>query len=466
MVEAARLKILVDREPRAEGRYVQYWMQQAMRAEGNPALDHAVELANRLKLPVVVAFGLTGGKSEPYPEARLRHYVFLLQGLADTKAALERRGIAFVIRKGSPDEVQLDLSRDAAILVCDRGYLMPQRTWQRAVAARVECRMVEVETDAVVPLETASGKHEFAARTLRPKIYRLWEEYLVEHASPPVRDTAQGLGLRSDVDLSDPLKAAGELNVDRSVGPVRRFEGGLTAARTRLRAFLDGGFDGYKDSRSEPGRATVSHMSPFLHFGQISPVEIALAARAARRGAAEARASFLEELGVRRELAPNHCWFEPRYASYESVPDWARKTLDEQRGDPRPYLYDRAALEEGRTHDSVWNGAMREMRETGYMHNRLRMYWGKKIVEWSPSPEEAFATTLAINNTFFVDGRDANSFTNVGWLFGLHDRPWFRRPVFGTVRYLGDNTLRKFDTAGYLRSVDELVAREAGSGGA
>jgi deoxyribodipyrimidine photo-lyase len=460
MVEATRIRVLADREPRSGGRYVQYWMQQAMRAEGNPALDHAVELANGLRLPVLVSFGLTGARSAPYPEANRRHYGFLLQGLAEVARALRRRGVAFVIRYGAPDTVTLALAGEAAILVCDRGYLAPQRTWQRAVVERIDCRMIEVETDSVVPVAIASPKHEFAARTLRPKITRAMDDYLVETPPPKLRVAWAGEEPASDVDLTDPLGVARGLKADGSVLPVRRFTGGLSAARERLAAFLSGGFDGYAQSRSAPERATVSHMSPYLHFGQISPVEIALAARSAGRGGAEDRAAFVEELIVRRELAHNHCWYEPGYASYASLPDWARKTLDERRRDERPFLYDRAALEEGRTHDRYWNGAMREMRETGYMHNRMRMYWGKKIVEWSKSPEDAFATALAINNRFFVDGRDANSFTNIGWLFGLHDRPWFRRPIFGTVRYMGENSLRKFDADGYLRSVEDLAAAE------
>ena len=463
MAEAGRIRILKDGEPRPGGRYVQYWMQQAMRAEGNAALDHAVHLANGLGLPVLVSFGLTGSASPPYPEANARHYTFLLEGLAEVATALGARGIAFVIRRGAPDEVAAALAGDAAVLVCDRGYLRPQREWQRLVVERVACRIVEVETDSVVPIEAASGKHEFAARTLRPKIMRLWESYLV-HAKPPrLRHRFHGPGPTSDVDLSDPVKAVGSLKIDGSVGPVRRFGGGLKAARKRLAAFIGEGLDDYKEKRGAPERASVSHLSPYLHFGQVSPLEIALAVRAATGGTRSDREAYLEELIVRRELAHNHVWYEPRYADYEAaVPPWARKTLDEHRGDKRPTLYTRAQLEAGETHDVHWNGAMREMRTTGYMHNRMRMYWGKKIVEWSPSPEEAYATTLAINNRWFVDGRDANSFTNVAWLFGLHDRPWFRRPVFGTVRYMGANTLTKFDAAAYLRSVEVLAAAEAG----
>ncbi len=461
MTPSPRLAVLKDLPPREGAAYVLYWMQQAMRAEGNPALDHAVSVANGLGLPVVVCFGLTGRTSPPYPDANARHYTFLLEGLADVARTLERRGIAFVTRYGAPPDVALALSGAAALVVGDRGYLRPQREWHAAFLERAEIRFERVETDAVVPVDLVSTKHEFAARTIRPKIQRLWDDHLVEAPAPRLLRKADGLELRSDFDLADPARIVAGLTIDHEVRAVRRFAGGLKAARARLSAFLANGFDGYKEKRSAPERATVSHLSPYLHFGQISPIEIALASRAAK-GGRDDHESFLDELIVRRELAFNHVLHEPHYDRYAGMPAWARRELDGRVDDERPYLYGRAALEAGETHDRYWNGAIREMRETGYMHNRLRMYWGKKIVEWSKTPEEAFDTALAINNKFFVDGRDANSFTNVGWLFGLHDRPWFRRPVFGLVRYMGDNTLKKFDADGYLRSVDALVAAEAG----
>ena len=458
-IEATRITVLRDEPPRPDGRYVHYWMQQAMRAEGNAALDYAIETANALKLPVVVSFGLTGWTSEPYPDANARHYVFLLQGLAEVERTLRQRGVGFTLRKGAPPDVTLAVAEEAAVLICDRGYLNPQRDWQDKVLARVACRVVMIETDAVVPIAVASAKHEFAARTLRPKVYRAWDEYLTAAPEPRPKVKADRLGFTSEIDLSDPAKAVAAMKIDHSVGAVARFAGGLAAARRNLDAFLNKGFQGYAEKRGEPSERAVSHLSPYLHFGMIGPVEIALKAREARTDH-EDRASFLEELVVRRELAQNHCHYERRYATFASVPDWAKKTLAEQAGDERPYLYSRAELSESRTHDRYWNAAMTEMRETGYMHNRLRMYWGKKIVEWQPSPEEAFDTALWLNNRYFVDGRDANSFTNVGWLFGLHDRPWGRRPVFGTVRYMSENSLRKFDAAAYVRSVDELVAAE------
>ena len=459
MIEASRISVLKDAPPREGGRYVLYWMQQAMRAEGNLALDHAVDWANELGLPLVVCFGLTGAASPPYPDANARHYAFLLEGLAEVAAALARRGILFVLRLGAPDEVAAELARRAALVVCDRGYLKPQRTWQEGLAARAECRIERVEADAVIPIDLVSTKHEYAARTIRPKIERHWDDYLVAHRAPPLRHKATALSLRSDVDAARPAAILARLAIDRSPGPVRRFRGGRTAARKRLATFVTGALGGYAANRNAPEAGAVSHLSPYLHFGQISPLEIALAAREAEAGRDDRR-SFLDELIVRRELAFNHVAREPHYDRYEGLPAWARRTLDEHRADPRPRHYDRARLEACETHDEAWNAAMREMRETGYMHNRMRMYWGKKIIEWSRTPEEAFRTALALNNRYFLDGRDANSFTNVGWLFGLHDRPWFRRPVFGTVRFMGTAMLKTFDLAAYIAGVDRLAEAE------
>lgn len=459
-IQGQRIRVLKDVEPRPGGAYVLYLLQQANRAHHNPALELAIEEANRLGLPVVACFGLLDGASG-FPEANARHYAFLLQGLADAAAGLEKRGVTFVMRKASPAAVAIDLAREAALLVLDRGYLAIQKGWYAEIAEAVDTRIVQVEGDVVVPVETASGKHEHAARTLRPKLHRVWDPFLEPLAARRVKHRADGLNLRSAIDISDPDAVLAGMTLDRSVPPVRRFRGGETEARRRLNAFLADAFAGYGAGRNRPEAGAASHMSPYLHFGQISPVEIALAVRAARDGDAEDRASYLEEVIVRRELAMNHVHHTARYDSYaQAVPEWARKTLAEHADDPRPHLYDEDDLAAGRTHDRYWNAAQAEMRETGYMHNHLRMYWGKKILEWSPSPEEGFARTLRLNNRYFLDGRDANSFTNVAWVYGLHDRPWARRKVFGTVRYQSENSLRKFDAKAYLRAVAALCAAE------
>ncbi|MFA9479657.1 deoxyribodipyrimidine photo-lyase [Phycisphaerales bacterium AB-hyl4] len=452
-IQVERLAELNEQAVRG-GRYVLYWMQQAQRTVCNHALEYAAQQANALGLPVVVGFGLTDG----YPEANARHYRFMLEGLQQVAGTLERRGIAFVLRKGDPADVAIELGHDAAMIVCDRGYLRVQKQWRDRVADEAGRRVVQVESDVVVPVEVASDKAEYAARTIRPRLRRQLEKYLVKLEPTPVKRDALGLKL-DGVSLGDLDGLLDSLDVDRSVPPVsQHFQGGEAAARARLGAFLDERFGDYAAHRNRPETNDVSHMSKYLHFGQISPVQLAL--RVLERGE-EARdenvASFIEELIVRRELAMNFVNYTPGYDSYACLPRWAQQTLKKHRGDEREHVYTRKQLEAGATHDAYWNAAMKEMRETGYMHNYMRMYWGKKILQWSNTPEHAYRVALALNNRWFLDGRDANSFANVAWVFGLHDRPWAERPVFGTVRYMAATGLeRKCDIQGYVRKVEAL----------
>lgn len=450
-IPESRIQRLNDR-PAGRGRFVLYWMQQSQRAEDNPALEYAAAEANRLELPLVAAFGLT----DDYPEANLRHYAFLLEGLAETAGALKRRGIAFVLRRGSPPEVALALGREAALLVCDRGYLRHQRAWRSHVAREAACPVVQVEGDVIVPVEEASGKAEIGARTLRPKIRKLLEGYLELPPAVALRRPARGLNL-AGLDPADPGTLLAALSVDRSVPPVPRFfRGGTAEAKRRFARFVRERLPRYAANRNQPQTDDVSAISPYLHFGQVSPVWLARAVREAD-APAEAREAFLEELIVRRELSCNFVFYRQDYDRFRVVPDWAWKSLRLHRRDLRPYRYTAAELEGARTHDPYWNAAMREMVCTGFMHNAMRMYWGKKILEWSPDPEEAFALTLALNNRWFLDGRDPNSFAGVAWIYGMHDRAWPERPIFGKVRTMTASGLeRKCDIAAYVRKVEAL----------
>lgn len=454
MIQSDRLTSLAVRPTPEGARYVLYWMQQSQRAAFNPALEYAVEEANALGLPVLVAFVF-----ERLGEATARPYAFMVEGLRDVAQRLAKRGIGFVTRWGPTEAAVVALARDAALLVCDAGYLRGQRRQRDAIAAAAACPVVRVEGDVVVPLTTASPRHEYAARTLRPKLHRLLEDYIQPLDIRRVKRRWAGDGQTGEADLADFAGLAKRLRLDGTVPPVRRFRGGETQARRRLAAFLENGLGRYGAERNRPEAHAVSELSPYLRFGQISPVEIALAVRAAEAPGQE-KGVYLEELIVRRELALNHVWYAPAYDRYESLPDWAQKALARAADDPRPHLYDREQLEAAQTHDRYWNAAMREMTATGYMHNRLRMYWGKKILQWSKTPEAAFDTTLALNNRWFIDGRDANAFTNVAWLFGLHDRPWGAQPVFGTVRSMGPNTLKSFDAEAYVAEVERMAAFE------
>ena len=453
----SRLQVLNDREVR-KGRYVLYWMQQSQRTEYNDALNVAIREANRCALPLLVVFGLT----DAYPEANLRHFTFMLEGLQEVEATLRRRGIPLVVRLGSPPKVALNLGHDAALIVCDMGYLRHQRAWRRQVARKADCRVLQVESDAVVPVAVASLKAEYAARTIRPKINRHLEDDLVLPRSPSLKHREPEMAIPG-LDLADIERVLRRLDIDRSVAPVNAFfKGGTRQAKKHLRRFIETGLCHYSDHRNQPQTDDISHMSPYLHFGHISPVYLALRVRDAREGLGIDRSAYLEELIVRRELALNFVWYSENYDRYTGLPEWARKTLAEHAGDDRPHLYDREALEAAETHDPYWNAAMREMKHTGFMHNYMRMYWGKKILEWSPSPEEAFVTALSLNNKYFLDGRDPNSYAGVGWVFGLHDRAWFERPVFGKIRYMAARGLeRKCDIRGYVDKVARYAAHPA-----
>ncbi len=450
-----RIQVLNDDQvSRAD--YVLYWMQQSQRAEHNPALDLAIREANRLNLPVVVAFGLT----DDYPDANQRHYRFMLEGLQDVEAALRRKGICLVVRFGSPPRVAIDLGRRAASIVCDRGYTKHQRKWRRTLAAEAGCRVLQVEGDVVVPVAVVSPKAEYAARTFRPRIQKHLDDYLVLPRAARPRHSALDLKL-DGLDLGDVDEVLARLKIDRAVPAVSAFfRGGTGEAKKRLRRFIRRRLAHYDRHRNQPQTDDISHMSPYLHFGQISPVYLALQVRDAREGQGIDRAAYLEELIVRRELAVNFVYYTPDYDHYSCLPDWARKTLAAHAADRRDHRYTRDELEGARTHDAYWNAAMREMKHTGFMHNYMRMYWGKKILEWSADPEEAFETTLAINNKYFLDGRDPNSFAGVAWVFGKHDRAWFERPVFGKIRYMAASGLeRKCDIKAYVRKVDHRVRR-------
>ncbi len=453
MIDSDRICRLNDSET-ALGRYVLYWMQAAQRAEFNHALEYAAQHANQLNRPLVVAFALT----PDYPDANQRHYAFMLQGLRETATTLRNRGIQLVIRIGSPDRVAIELAADASLVVCDRGYLRHQKRWRDSVADHARRHVVQVESDVVVPVESASTRQEYAARTIRPKIHRLFDQFLTPHPITPLRRDSLNLRIGGDIDLNQLPQALSAIKIDHTVRPSPHFTGGTTEARRRLTQFLRDGLPGYSQGRNAPGQSATSTLSPYLHFGQISPIEVALAVQQAHAPTPD-REAFLEQLIVRRELAVNFVNYCPNYDAFDAIPDWARRTLRLHQSDKRQYVYARHDLEAANTHDPYWNAAQTEMVATGYMHGYMRMYWGKKILEWKPSPQEAHADLLYLNNKYFLCGRDPNAYTNVAWIFGLHDRPWAQRNIFGTVRYMNAQGLdRKFDMAAYLRMVQTVAS--------
>jgi deoxyribodipyrimidine photo-lyase len=452
-IQKSRIQLLNDAKA-ARGQYVLYWMQQSQRADYNHALEYAIQQANRLGQGVLVAFGLM----DDYPDANFRHYTFMLEGLQETRDTLARRGIKMIIQKGAPDAVAMKFGRNASLIICDCGYLRHQKAWRDRVAQQAACRVIQVESDVIIPLRLVSDKAEYAARTIRPKIHKHLSDYLIDFKPTTVKKSSLNLTVKS-INLENIDAVLQKMKLDRSVSPVTHFfKGGSSRARQIFKRFLHRRLAHYVDNRNQPQTDDISHMSPYLHFGQISPLYLALQINLVESGLQDGRDSFLEELIVRRELAMNFVNYAPHYDSYRCLPNWARLTLTEHKKDPREYVYTRRQLENAQTHDGYWNAAMREMRYTGFMHNYMRMYWGKKILEWSKTPEHAFRTTLAINNKYFLDGRDPNSYTGVAWVYGVHDRAWFERPIFGKIRYMAASGLeRKCDIKAYVKKVDSLI---------
>ncbi len=448
MIHTDRIRMLNHGSVR-NGRHVLYWMQASCRAECNHALEHAIREANRLGKPVIACFGLTAA----FPEANARHYTFLLEGLRDAGRALARRGIPLIVRRGAPDAVAADLAEGACLVVTDRGYLRIQREWRARAAARTACALVQVESDVVVPVETASEKEAYSAATLRPRIQARLAEFMVPVRATPVRHGPPAR-LPESLDLDDIASVARSLGIDRGVPSVTGFTGGASEAQRRLEAFLETGLRRYHADRNDPSLQGQSGLSPYLHFGHISPLQVALAMKA-RRG--ESATAFREELIVRRELSVNFTHHNANYDRLECLPAWCRATLHQHARDPRPYHYSPDDLERARTHDPYWNAAQLEMVLTGKMHGYMRMYWGKQILEWTERPADAFAEALRLNNRYELDGRDPNGFAGVAWCFGKHDRPWTERPIFGMVRYMNANGLkRKFDIEAYVSRIEEL----------
>jgi deoxyribodipyrimidine photo-lyase len=374
----------------------------------------------------------------------------MCQGLIETARRLARRGVGMTVLHDHPARAACKLADRAAMVVTDRGYLRHQRRWRADVARAVDCRTTQVETDVVVPAETASRKAEYAARTIRPKIHDHLQAFCQSLQQRDLkRDSLDGPAEGLDVSSAEAMLS--ELSVDESICPVDSFTGGTSQAERLLDAFISDKLANYADRRGDPSLGIQSDLSPYLHFGQISPIAVALAVEQAK-APKESVAAFLEELIVRRELSVNHVLFRKNYDSFRSLPQWARLTLRDASKDSRPYVYTRRQLENAETHDPFWNAAQREMLTTGKMHNYMRMYWGKKIIEWTNRPKTAWRWMLEMNNAWELDGRDPNSYAGVGWCFGLHDRPWQRRQIFGTVRYMSAGGLkRKFDIDAYVR---------------
>lgn len=451
--ESARIRTIEQKSMNADGRCLIYWMQRSQRGRDNAALNLAIEMANQHQVPVVCCFGLY----DEFPDAERRHFRFLVQGLIDASADLAQKNIPLIVRLGQPTQIvnQLVDELNPVAVVTDDNPLKIGQTWRKKLATELKTQLFIVDSDVVVP-SAQFPKEEYAARTIRPKIHKILSTYLHRVPNPQAIYAWQAGSLPAGEILDEnlimqKLKVAG-------ASELPHYKGGSVEAQRRLDRFIRQRLDTYADDRNEPVPYKTSELSAHLHFGHIDPIHVVLSVLQSG-GPKESVDSYVEEFVVRRELAINYCLRNPNYDSLAGCPDWARKTLAKHAGDNREHIYSKEQLDHAETHDPLWNAAQLEMVHTGRMHNYLRMYWAKKILEWTPDAETAFSITLALNDKWEMDGRDPNGYTGVAWAIGgKHDRPWIERPIFGMVRFMSyESTRKKFDSAGYIKWVNKIV---------
>jgi deoxyribodipyrimidine photo-lyase len=454
-----RLRLWNDAGVRAKGEYVLYFCQAYRRARDNAALAYAIERANDLDLPCVVYESIRAD----YPFASDRHHTFALECARENARVCEERGLRHVFfLPRTADEARGILKKvaaRAAVVVSDEhpGFLFPQHN--AGAAKHAGCTYVTVDDAAGVPM-ALFPKEESAARTLRPKLLKVRDEWLKPlHEPKPKAASPKRLDLPFDpVDFErakiEDLVAA--CSIDHSVVAVEGVHGGSREAEARLSAFLKGRLAGYVTDRNEPSREATTELSPYLHWGAISPRKVALAVKesALDRGLTESGDALLEQLLVRRGLAFNFAGRSRHPTTYDGIPDWAKATLAKHLHDARPSLVPRKDLEAARSPDELWNAAQRQLLSRGIIHNYARMLWGKLVIGWTKTPAEAHATLVYLNDKYALDGRDPDGWSNIGWCFGLHDRPWPERPILGTVRAMTSRSARsKLDFEGYINDL-------------
>jgi len=435
-----------------ENEFVAYWMQSSQRLDYNQALGYAVERANQLNQPLLIFFLI----SSDFPEAEYGHFKFMLQGLKEIKNNLKAAGINFYVVDYQNLEDLEKLTKKASLVVSEKVYLKHLRQWKEKVAERLSVPFYLVESNLVCPIEEVSEKEEYSAYTIRKKINKIRNKYLKEYQRNELQNKTEIKVAKKDLNLVDDLALYLEqMLFSQKISYDNYFVGGYQQARQKLENFIKNKLKDYDQKRNIPHLNFQSDLSPYLHFGQISAQEVALEALNSEYDAE----AFLEELIVRRELAFNFVYYNQNYdkSLKDILYDWAYQTLIKHQSDEREYLYDYQELESAETHDQYWNAAQKEMQITGKMHNYMRMYWGKKILEWTADPEEAYQRALKLNNKYSLDGRDPNSYAGVAWVFSKHDRAWKERKIFGKVRYMNAGGLeRKFDIEKYLNKINNL----------
>ncbi len=426
-----------------DGECVVYWMRCSQRGEDNDAANAAVEVANLLGKPVVVFFGLVAHSVR----ANLRHYSFLAEGLLDIADALQRRNISFVLRR-FPEHSILKFCEEVrpALVISDENPLRESVSIREKVARKLKVAFWTVDSNVVIPSKLLL-KEQYSAHIIRNRLAPLIKDFLI-----PSRDAHAKVAWKEPHRLvSTPLQPniLDDLKIDRSVQPVSSVRGGSKEAARWLREFIKHKLAAYPKQRNHPEAEGTSRLSAYLHFGHIGPKTIALAVQQAPKAAKDV---FLDQLITWRELAVNFARFNPNYDNFESGEPWALRSLGQHQKDERPVRYNERQLENAETYDDLWNAAQMQMVNQGWMHNYVRMYWAKKILEWSPSAAVAYQIAVRLNDKYEIDGRDPNGYMGIAWaIVGKFDRPWFERPIFGTIRYMSlASTGKKFDSKKFI----------------
>jgi deoxyribodipyrimidine photo-lyase len=432
-------------EPNPEGSCIVYWMQRAQRGIDNPALDIAIEAANELRKPVVVFFAPVPF----YPRANLRHYQFLNQAIPGIAAALAKRNAGFILRR-FPEHSLLRFCDEInpALVIGDENPMREPDSWRINATKKLKIPLWTVDADVIVPSKLLE-KAQYSAHIIRPRLQARLEEFLVPSKNP--RTVAPWKKPRGMLSLDPSTDITEGWPLDRSVSPVSGFRGGTTEGLRLLKDFVRHKLRGYGKLRNKPELDHTSRLSPYLHFGHISPITVALAVRDSDAPKPDKEA-FLNQIITWRELSINLVRYNENYDNFECAEPWAHRTLAKHARDPRPVFYTEKQLEHAETHDLLWNASQMQMVSTGWMHNYMRMYWGKKILEWTRSPAEAYRIAVTLNDRYELDGRDPNGYAGIAWsIVGKFDRPWFERPIFGQIRYMsGESTGKKFDRKKYI----------------
>jgi deoxyribodipyrimidine photo-lyase len=432
---------------------VVYWMSRDQRANDNWALLFAQKLAIENKRPLIVVFCLV----EKFLDATIRQYDFMLKGLQQVSKSLQKKNAPFFLLMGTPHE-QIPIflvKHKAGTLVTDFDPLRTKRQWKKKVARKIDLPFYEVDTHNIVPCWLAASNQQYAARTLRPKLQKLLPEFLDEFQ--PLKN--HPFPYKGTITKINWRRITQKLKVDTSVPEVDWLIPGEKAAQKVLADFIRFKLADYPDKRNDPTLDGQSNLSPYLHFGQLAPQRVALEVKKSKVPK-KAKEVFLEELIVRRELSDNFCFYNKNYDNPKCFPNWARITLKIHRRDKRKYHYLLQDFEQARTHDLLWNAAQMEMVSRGKIHGYMRMYWCKKILEWTRSPAEAMKIAIYLNDKYELDGRDPNGYAGIAWsIGGIHDRPWPQRKIFGTIRYMSYNGCKsKFHIEKYIAK--HLSAKE------